>query len=335
MARIMSGIQPTGSLHIGNHLGAMQNWVRLQNDYECFLSIVDLHALTQRPDAGELRANTREIAIGVLAAGVDPEKATLFVQSAVREHAELAWILSCVTQMGDLNRMTQFKDKSAHQPENINAGLFTYPVLQTADIIVYRAERVPVGDDQIQHLELARETVRRFNLVYGETFPEPQMIKSEAPRVIGLDGEKKMSKSLGNEIGLFEEPEVTMKKLRSAKTDEQRLKRSDPGRPEVCNVFAWHGFYTDDEKRAEIDRDCRSAAIGCVDCKKILAEGLERTNGPIRERAKELRERPGDLDEILAAGNDRAAAAARETMEIVRDRVGISAQAGRAEAGRS
>ena len=324
MARIMSGIQPTGSLHIGNYLGAMKNWVRLQDEHECFFSVVDLHALTQRPDADELRARTREVAIGLLASGVDPDKSTLFVQSAVREHAELAWILACVTQMGDLNRMTQFKDKSEHQPDNINAGLFTYPVLQTADIVVYRAEQVPVGEDQIQHLELARETIRRFNQIYGDTFPEPQPLKSQAPKVVGLDGKKKMSKSLGNEIGLFEEPATTFKKLKKqAKTDEQRLQREDPGRPEVCNVYAWHGFYTDDATRKQIDGDCRRAAIGCVDCKKILADNLEAVNGPIRERASELREKPDELDQILESGNERARAVARDTMELVRNRTGI------------
>lgn len=323
MVRIMSGIQPTGNLHIGNYLGALTNWVGLQQQYEAFFCIVDLHALTQRPDPAVLQRAVREVSIGILASGVDPEHATLFVQSHVLQHSELAWILSCLTPLGDLNRMTQFKDKSAHQPENVNTGLFTYPVLQTADIALYRAERVPVGEDQEQHLELARETLRRFNHVYGETFPEPQVVRSNAPRVMGTDGETKMSKSRNNEIGLFETAEETMAKLRTAKTDPARLRRSDPGNPYVCNVFAWHGFFTPEGQRAEIAAGCSSAALGCVDCKKMLAQNLEAVKGPIRERANELRAQPARLDEILAAGADKARAAAEATMELVRERIGL------------
>ena len=319
----MSGIQPTGNLHIGNYLGALVNWVELQRQFESFFCIVDLHALTQRPDPEVLRGAVREVALGVLASGVDPEQATLFVQSDVPQHVELAWVLTCLTPIGDLNRMTQFKDKSAHQPENINAGLFTYPVLQTADIVLYRAERVPVGEDQDQHLELARETVRRFNHVYDDVFPEPQVVKSRAPRVMGLDGETKMSKSRNNEIGLFETEDETMQKLRSAKTDPARLRRSDPGTPEVCNVFSYHGFFSSDEQRAEIAEGCRQATLGCVDCKKMLSANLEAVKGPIRERAVRLRENPADLDAILAAGAAKARAAAEETMVRVRQCIGL------------
>ncbi|MHC5062402.1 MAG: tryptophan--tRNA ligase [Planctomycetota bacterium] len=323
MSRIMSGIQPTGSLHIGNYLGALMNWVRLQEEYECFFSIVDLHALTARPDPEDLRRAVRELAIGVLASGVDPERAVLFVQSQVPEHTELAWVFSCMTQMGDLNRMTQFKDKSQFQPENINAGLFSYPVLQAADILIYLADRVPVGEDQEQHLELAREIVRRFNGIYGQTFPEPKVVTAKAPRVMGLDGETKMSKSRGNEIGLFEEADETMKKLRGAKTDPQRLRRQDPGRPELCNVFSYHGYFSDAATCEQVAADCRSASIGCVDCKQLLAGNLEEVKGPIRERAKELRSDPGAINEILNDGADRARAVARETMDLVRERVGF------------
>ncbi|MCA8954322.1 MAG: tryptophan--tRNA ligase [Planctomycetes bacterium] len=323
MLRTMSGVQPTGNLHIGNYLGALVNWVELQRQYESFFSIVDLHALTQRPPAEQLRRAVREVAIGVLASGVDPEQATVFVQSEVPQHTELTWILSCVTQLGDLNRMTQFKDKSATQPDNINAGLFTYPVLQTADIVLYRAERVPVGEDQEQHLELARETVRRFNTVYAEVFPEPQVVRSTAPRVLGLDGESKMSKSRNNEIGLFETADETMQKLRGAKTDPARLRRSDAGNPDVCNIFSYHGFFTPAAERDEIAAGCRGATLGCVDCKSKLAANLEAVKGPIRERANELRSRPGELDEILAAGAVKARAAAEATMVLVRDAIGV------------
>ncbi len=323
MFRTMSGIQPTGNLHLGNYLGALVNWVELQKQYEAYFCVVDLHALTRRPEPAELRERVREVSIGILASGVDPERATLFVQSEVPQHSELAWIMSCLTPLGDLNRMTQFKDKSSHQPENVNAGLFTYPILQTADVVLYRAERVPVGEDQEQHLELARETVRRFNHVYGETFPEPQVVRSHAPRVMGLDGETKMSKSRNNEIGLFETAEETLQKLRGAKTDPARLRKSDPGNPEVCNIFAWHGFFTSGAQRDEIAAGCRSASLGCVDCKKLLAANLEAVKGPIRERANELRAHPARLDEILAAGAAKARAAAEETMRIVRERVGL------------
>lgn len=329
MSRIMSGVQPTGNLHLGNYLGALVNWVRLQQQYDAFYCVVDLHALTQRPDPAALRHAVREVAIGVLAAGVDPARATLFVQSHVPQHTELAWILTCMTQLGDLNRMTQFKDKSQQQPDNVNAGLFTYPVLQTADIVLYRADRVPVGEDQEQHLELARETVRRFNGIYGETFPEPQVVRSEAPRVMGLDGETKMSKSRNNEIGLFEPPETTMQKLRSAKTDPARLRRTDPGHPEVCNIFSYHGFFSTAAEQAEIAAGCRSATLGCVDCKQWVARNMEAVKGPIRERGAALREHPERLDEILHVGAEKARVEAERTMVVVRERIGLTAERGR------
>jgi tryptophanyl-tRNA synthetase len=321
--RIMSGIQPTGSLHIGNYLGAIKNWIRLQADYEAFFSIVDLHALTIRPDADTLRAAVREIAIGVIASGVSADRSVLFVQSRVPGHADLAWVFSCFTQLGDLNRMTQFKDKAKHQPDNVNAGLFTYPVLQTADIALYRAEGVPVGEDQVQHLELAREIIRRFNATYGDTFPEPKPLLSPAPRVMGVDGETKMSKSRGNDIGMFDTPDQVWEKLRGAKTDPARLRRSDRGNPSVCNVYSYHGFFTDDATRATVDRDCRTAAIGCIDCKKILAGGLERELGPVRERADALRRSPREIDDVLGAGAARARREAEQTMEMVRARTGM------------
>jgi tryptophanyl-tRNA synthetase len=221
--------------------------------------------------------------------------------------------------------MTQFKDKSTQQPENINAGLFTYPVLQTADIALYRPEAVPVGEDQDQHLELARETIRRFNFTYGgDVFPEPKTVKSQAPRVMGLDGESKMSKSKNNEIGLFETDEETMKKLRGAKTDPARERRTDKGTPEVCNIYSYHGFFSTKEQRAEVAEGCRSASLGCVDCKKLLAQNMEAVKGPIRERAADLRSKPGQVDEILAAGAAKARKTAEETMVMVRERIGIA-----------
>ena len=205
METVFSGVQPSGELHLGNYLGAVRNWVALQGQYRCFYCIVDYHAITQPYDPAQIAARARAMAIDVLACGVDPDRATLFMQSAVREHTELAWVLASVTPHGDLERMTQFKDKAEHHPENINAGLFMYPVLQTADILLYGATRVPVGEDQRQHLELAREIVRRFNARFGETFAEPQPLFSTTPKILGLDGQAKMSKSLGNTISLRED----------------------------------------------------------------------------------------------------------------------------------
>ena len=323
MLRTMSGIQPTGNLHIGNYLGALVNWVSLQKQYEAFFCVVDLHALTQRPDPAALQRAVREVTIGILASGVDPDRATLFVQSHVPQHSELAWVLQCLTPFGDLNRMTQFKDKSAHQPDNINTGLFTYPVLQTADIVLYRADRVPVGEDQEQHLELAREPVRRFNHVYGDTFPEPQVVKSNAPKVLGVDGEAKMSKSRNNEIGLFETADETWQKLRGAKTDPARLRRTDKGNPFVCNIYNYHRFFSPEAVCNEVVVGCQSAALGCVDCKKMLATNLEAVKGPIRDRAAQLREQPKRLDEITAAGGAKARAVAESTMAVVRERIGL------------
>lgn len=323
MSRILSGIQPTGSFHIGNYLGAVRNWVRLQDEFECFYCIVDLHALTVRRTREELEAGIADLAIAVLASGVDPQRATLFVQSAVPQHAELGWILQCLTMFGELGRMTQFKDKSEQHADNINAGLFTYPSLQAADIALYRATHVPVGEDQVQHLELTREILRRFHHHYGELFPEPQVVPAEIPRVLGLDGQAKMSKSKGNEIGMLDEPDTIMQKLRGAVTDPQRLRRSDPGRPEVCNIYTLHGSFTGEAERAQIYTDCTTAAIGCVDCKKKLCEGIVAVTEPIRAEAAALRADPGRVNDILEDGRVRAAAEAEKTMDLVRERVGL------------
>jgi tryptophanyl-tRNA synthetase len=324
--RVFSGIQPTGTLHLGNYLGAIQNYVALQDRHEAIYCVVDDHALTSHPKPEDLRANTIAAAKVLLACGLDPKRCILFVQSHVPAHTELAWILSSVTAFGDLERMTQFKEKAAaaaSKGDVINAGLFTYPVLQSADILLYQAALVPVGEDQLQHLELARETARRFNTIYGETFVEPQPQLSEAKRILGLDGETKMSKSRGNDIGLLDPPEVVAAKLRSAKTDVQRVRRQDPGRPEVCNIFSLHKYITPAEKIPYIDKSCRTAAIGCTDCKAILAESIERISKPIRERAAELERNPGAVEEILRDGARRASAIANETLDMVRKKIGL------------
>jgi tryptophanyl-tRNA synthetase len=266
----------------------------------------------------------REMAIDLLACGIDSDRATLFVQSAVPEHTELAWALASVTPFGELGRMTQFKDKSEHHPDNVNAGLFTYPVLQAADILLYGATRVPVGEDQRQHLELAREIVRRWNARFGDTFAEPQPLFSTTPKVLGLDGKAKMSKSLGNTISLREPEKVIWDKLRTAATDPARVRRSDPGNPEVCNIYTLHKFFSTAEQQAEVRVGCTTAGIGCIDCKKILFEGLKADLARVTARADELRNNAGRIDEILAAGAERAREVARGTVARVRERLGLS-----------
>jgi tryptophanyl-tRNA synthetase len=327
MPRIFSGIQPSGELHIGNYLGAVQNWVRLQASYECFYCIVDLHAITAKYDPETLARRTHEMAVGLLASGVDPERATLFVQSHVPEHSELMWLLNAVTPLGDLERMTQFKDKS-QRFESIPAGVLNYPVLMAADILLYRADLVPVGEDQVQHLELAREICRRWNAEFGRGtayFPEPKPILTEAKRIMGLDGQAKMSKSLGNTIGILESPEEIWQKLRPAKTDPARVTKKDPGTPEVCNIYHLHQYFSPPETVALVADNCRGAKWGCLDCKRVLADQLAAHFAPIRERARELEASPGRVGEILAAGAARARGVARETMCGVRERMGFLA----------
>jgi tryptophanyl-tRNA synthetase len=324
METVFSGIQPSGELHLGNYLGAVRTWVELQKSYRCFYCIVDYHAITQTYDPAAMPGRVREMAIDLLACGVDPERATLFVQSAVPEHTELAWALTSVTPFGELGRMTQFKDKSEHSPDNVNAGIFSYPVLQTADIVLYGATRVPVGEDQRQHLELAREIVRRWNARFGDTFVEPQPLFSTTPKLLGLDGKAKMSKSLGNTISLREPEKAIWDKLRTAATDPARVRRTDPGNPDVCNIFTLHKFFSNGERQAEVRTGCTTAGIGCIDCKKLLLEGLKDDLARIAARAQELRSDPGRIDAILAAGAARAREVARATMDRVRDRLGLA-----------
>lgn len=245
METVFSGIQPSGELHLGNYLGAVRNWVALQDEYRCFFCIVNYHAMTQDYDPALLPRRTLEMATDLIACGIDPEHSVLFVQSSVPEHTELCWILNTVTPFGDLGRMTQFKDKAEKQADNINAGLFNYPILQTADIIIYKARLVPVGVDQVQHIELAREIVRRFNARWGDYFPEPQALLSSTPKILGLDGQAKMSKSIGNTIALGEDDDSIRKKLATAATDPARVRRKDPGNPDVCNIHTLHTFFSD------------------------------------------------------------------------------------------
>ena len=320
---IFSGIQPSGELHLGNYLGAVRNWVALQSSYRCFYCIVDYHAITQPFEPAEVARRTREMAADLIACGIDPAESTLFVQSAVPEHTELAWVLASVTSYGELGRMTQFKDKSEKSPDNINAGLFTYPVLQAADILVYHATKVPVGEDQRQHLELAREIVRKWNARFGETFHEPEALYSTTPKILGLDGQAKMSKSLGNTISLREVDDAIWNKLRTAATDPARVRRTDKGDPDKCNVFTLHRFFSSEERQAEVRKGCTSAGIGCIECKKWLLEGIKVDFERIRARRAELLAKPEAIDELLADGARRARLVAGQTMATVRERLGL------------
>lgn len=325
MARIFSGIQPSGEMHIGNWLGAIQNYVALQDGNDCLYCVVDQHAITGSYDVATLADRTREMAISLLAAGVDPSRAVLFVQSHVPQHATLAWLLATIAPLGELERMTQYKDKS-QRFESVPTGLLTYPVLMAADILLYRAESVPVGEDQVQHLELARELARRWNAAFAKEtpfFPEPKPILSPAKRIIGLDGQAKMSKSLGNTIGVTEAPESIWQKLRPAMTDPARKLKTDPGTPEICNIYALHRHFSPEATVVEVAANCRSAGWGCIDCKKVLAANLTARLAPMRERSLELRAQPEVVRQVLGDGAATARRLATETMTDVTDRMGF------------
>ena len=326
MPRILSGIQPSGELHLGNYLGAIKNWVELQERYESLFFVADYHAITQPYEPEQLRRRRREMAASILAAGVDPAKATLFLQSDVPEHTELAWIFNSVTPLGELERQTQFKDKAQRQ-ESVMTGLLTYPVLQAADILLYRADLVPVGEDQVQHLELTRVITRRWNAQYGrgeDYFPEPQPVLTPTRRIMGLDGQSKMSKSLNNYIGLLETSEEIWAKLRPAATDPARQRRTDPGTPEVCNIYHLHRAFSDAATVEEVAVNCRTAGWGCIDCKKVLHKSMEAELTPIRRRAAEIAAKPQIVDDALAAGAVRCRTIARETMGEVKERMGFA-----------
>jgi tryptophanyl-tRNA synthetase len=325
MPRVFSGIQPSGELHIGNYLGAVKNWVRLQSEYESIFCIVDYHAIIAAYDPAQFRQRRHDMAVSLLAAGIDPTRATLFVQSDVPQHTELAWLLGTVTPLGELERMTQFKEKSQKQ-ESVNAGLLNYPILQAADILLYRADRVPVGEDQVQHLELSRVLARRWNNAYSpekDYFPEPQPLLTPARRIMGLDGRAKMSKSMGNTIGLIEDPDSIWQKLRPAMTDPARVKKTDPGTPEICNIYQLHKAFSPAETVIHVALQWSTAGWGCIDCKKVLHASMETELVPIRARAKELTANPKRVTDILAAGAEKTRKLANETLGHVRAAMGI------------
>src|SRR6185295_5707450 len=327
MSRIFSGIQPSGSLHIGNYLGAVKNWVELQHKYESFFCIVDYHAITRPYDPTELRALTADMALGLLAAGLDPSKCTIFVQSMVPEHTALAWIFNTLTTLGELERQTQFKEKASRE-ESVPAGLLNYPVLQAADILLYRAELVPVGEDQLQHLELSREIARKWNARFDAPaqvfFPEPKGLLTPTRRVMGLDGQAKMSKSLGNTVEVLEDPKSIWEKLRPAVTDPKRVRRTDPGTPEICNIYHLHKAFSTPETVEHVAVQCRTAGWGCIDCKKVLHQSMEKELAPIRARAKEIAGNPDKMKKDLSRGAEHARSVASATMREVKQKMGLS-----------
>jgi tryptophanyl-tRNA synthetase len=326
---VLSGLRPTGRVHLGNYFGAVKNWVDLQNSgkYRCYFFVADLHALTtDYADTEALAANTRDAVLDWLSVGLDPEKATVFLQSRVPQHAELALYFSMITPLGWLERVPTYKD----QIEQLRSrdlgthGFLGYPVLMTADIAVYRADLVPVGEDQASHLEICREIVRRFNSLYGDVFPEPKALFTPTPKVNGIDG-RKMSKSYGNTIGITEPAESVREKVMAMVTDPARARRQDPGRPEHCNLFPFHVLYSPADEVAVVDRECRTAARGCVDCKKHLIGNLNAALEPFRARRAALLSSSSDVvRDVLHAGDAKARTAAEATMEKVRSAVRLS-----------
>jgi tryptophanyl-tRNA synthetase len=322
--RVFSGARPTGRQHLGNYLGAIKNYVALQQDYECVYCIVDLHALTTLDEFGKLRENTAEMALDFLAAGIRPEESIVFVQSHVPQVTELHTILSMFTQLGKLTDLPTFKEKARMQPHNVNYGLVGYPVLMAADITLYKADTVPVGIDQESHLEFTREIVRTFNYRTGkQVLIEPQMKVTEYPKVIGTDGVQKMSKSLHNDIELAFTEEETRAKVMTMVTDPQRTHRNIPGRPEVCNVFSLHRSFTAPDEVEQIAAKCRSAELGCVDDKKCLAAHINQHFAEFRAKRAELAKDPDYIWDVLRDGAKRAGAIADQTLREVKDAVGL------------
>ncbi len=322
--RVFSGARPTGRQHLGNYLGAIQNYVALQDEFDCVYCVVDLHALTTMETTLELRQNTYEMALDWLAAGIRPEETILFIQSHVPEVTELHTILSMVTPLGKLTDLPTFKEKIRQQPENVNYGLLGYPVLMSADIVLYKSNFVPVGIDQAPHIEFTREVVRSFNYRYKTSaLIEPQMKVTAIPKVLGLDGVQKMSKSLDNHIELAATPKETVSRIKTMFTDPARVTRDIPGNPDICNVFSMHKIFSKPEEIEMVNTECRRAGIGCVDCKKIYANNLNESLAPFRERRAEFDQKPDQVWAILDDGARRASEVARKTMAEVRAAIGL------------
>ena len=327
--RVLSGMRSTGKLHLGNYVGALDNWVRMQDEYQCFFEVADWHALTtDYADTSRVKANSLEVALDWLAAGLDPEKSVIFIQSHVPAHAELHLLFSMITPLGWLERVPTYKEQRENiQDKDLGTyGFLGYPVLQAADILVYKADVVPVGEDQVAHVELTREIARRFNGFYGgkkQVFPEPKSLLTPAPKLPGPDG-RKMSKSYGNTILLTDPEPVVRQKLKTMVTDPARVRRTDPGNPDVCPVGDLHKIFSDRETMDKVNVGCRSAGIGCIECKSWAADSLVKLLAPMQERRKKFEENPRLTWDILEAGTERAAKAAAETMADVREAMGMS-----------
>ena len=320
--RVFSGARPTGRQHLGNYLGAIQNYVALQDDYDCVYCIVDVHALTTMETTQDLKLNTKEMVLDWLAAGICPEESIVFVQSHVPQVMELHTYLSMVTQLGKLTDLPTFKEKVAQHPENVNYGLLGYPVLMTADIVLYKTDLVPVGVDQAPHIEFAREIVRSFNYRYNtKVLIEPQVKHTEVLKVIGIDGKAKMSKSLNNHIELASTPEETTARVREMVTDPARVRRTDPGNPDVCNVYSMHKIFSPQADVDMVNVECRRAGIGCVDCKKLLAKNLNAHLEPFRAKRAELASRSDYITDVLNDGARRACVIAEQTIQEVREAI--------------
>ena len=320
--RVFSGARPTGRQHLGNYLGALQNWVRLQDEYDCIYCIVDIHALTTLEDTSTLQQNILDMSLDWLAAGIDPKRSILFVQSHVPEVMELHTLLGMITPLSWLLRVPTFKDKAKQQPHNVNYGLVGYPVLMTSDIVLYKAEAIPVGEDQLPHLELAREIVRRFTVKYGYVFPEPAAKLTSFPSIRGLDGKDKMSKSQNNYIEIAASPAETRERVMKAVTDPERRYRNDPGHPEICNIFTLHKYFNPHELD-KIELRCRKADIGCVACKELLTGGINTALEPFRQKRVELAGKPDYVRDVLADGARRAQTIARQTLGEVKQKMGL------------
>ena len=323
--RVLTGYRPTGPMHVGHWFGNVQNMLRLQEEHECFYFIADWHMLTTHFDrTDELTGYTHELVLDLLAAGIDPERVTLYRQSDVKEVAEMTLLLGMITPLGWLERVPTYKERLRDNAERdiANFGLLGYPVLQTVDITIVKGELVPVGEDQVPHIELSREVVRRFNRLYGEVLVEPQPLLSEAPLIPGTDG-RKMSKSLDNVIGVRDEEERIRATVRSFITDPEKIRKGDPGRPEICPIFALHGQLSPDIL-AWTETNCRTGELGCVQCKTNLADRIVERFRDFRERREELEHRPGLVEEVLAAGAAKVRPVVEQTMKAVRDAMHLS-----------
>lgn len=323
--RVLSGMQASGRLHLGNLIGALSNWVRLQDQYDCHYFVADWHALTTMyADPSFIRESTKDILINFLAAGLDPEKCTIFLQSRIPEHAELHLLLSMITPLGWLERVPTYKEKQQELKDKdlSTYGFLGYPLLQTADILIYRAKYVPVGIDQVPHLEISREIARRFNYLYKEVFPEPEALLTEFPKVVGVDG-RKMSKSYDNAIFLSDSPEAVQQKIMTMMTDPARIKRTDKGNPELSPVYHLHKVFSSQEEQDEVVKGCITAGIGCIDCKKILLKNIFSIMEPIWQRRNDLLNNPDMLDDIVKRGTEKATKTVEETMQLVRDAMGL------------